>query len=167
MRIPTRTWVLAASALTFLAPATAAVAGNPVPIEGDVSIIDYKVLSNNPPYLTQIRQITGGNVSYLGSCTGWALDTLDLTHAPFLLSFVDYFILEGAHGDSIIGVAMGSLTFNGHGYDVTETVTITGGTGRFAGATGSATGTGSVILAPGSPTEESFEGTITTPRPLK
>jgi hypothetical protein len=167
MRKHTWKWFVAASAMAFLAPASVVVAGDQVPIKANLTIVPGRFISFNYPILTQTRLITG-NVSHLGSCTGVALDQLDVTNAPFELSFFDCITLVAANGDTIVGFSTGTLVFNPTTglYDITdEIVTITDGKGRFAGATGSATGVGTSTRA--GVANESFQGFISTPGSLK
>jgi hypothetical protein len=167
MRKHTWKWVLTASALSFLAPASTVVAGDQVPIKGNLTIVTGPPISFIPPILTQYRFVTG-NVSHLGNCTGRVVDHLDLTFFPSPLGFVDDFTLTAANGDTITGVGTGKLVLNGATgfYDFTEAIVITGGTGRFAGATGSATAVGQADPTSGL-THESLEGTISSPGSLK
>ena len=156
-------WVLAASALSFLTPTSAAVAGDQVPVKGTLTIVNGPVISPGPPILTQTRFATG-IVSHLGQCTGVVTDHLDLRD----FSFVDDFTLTAANGDTIRGVGTGQLVLNPVTglFDFTETITIMGGTGRFFGATGSASAVGQANPITGL-THESLEGTISSPGSLK
>jgi hypothetical protein len=151
MRKHTGTWVLAASALAFLAPASAAVAEDTVPIMGNVTI-------------TPDLSITG-IVSHLGSVTG----AVNLRVPTSQNTFTDYFTLVAANGDTLLGVGMVTLfpAANPLVLNFIETITITGGTGRFVGASGSnIMGQGQVSLATGV-AHESFNGTISLPDSLE
>jgi hypothetical protein len=136
-------WILAASALTLLAPASTAVAGGPVPISGTLIVVQGTVINPNPPIVVQTRNISG-TLNVLGDVTGIALDHLDVTHFPSPLFFFDTFTVQNKSGDGLSGFASGILVFKPATglYDVHETITITGGTGAFAGATGKAVGSG-------------------------
>ena len=96
-----------------------------------------------------------GHLAHLGRITG----TRDLT---FSLSGVNGFsftgtgILVAANGDELFTSTVGSGTF-GPPIQTTSTNTITGGTGRFAGATGTYT-------APSTPTVLSLTATSETTR---
>jgi hypothetical protein len=161
--------VLAASALCLLGPASAVVAGDQVPVKGKVTIVpDPQAptvpISSNPPIVQETRLISG-IVSHLGSSTGVIVENINLAD----LSFVGTFTLQAANGDTIVGTATGVLLFNPANpgfFDVSETFTITGGTGRFAGATGSAIGQGQANRTTGV-AQESFQGTISSPGSLR
>jgi hypothetical protein len=157
-------WVLAASALSFLAPASAAVAGDQVPFLANLTIIP----DPNNPDPNGPRLITG-IASHLGVCTGTVSETVTPTADPLVFNFAGEFTLTAANGDEIFGTDSGTLTLNLDAlpliiFDVDEDVTFTGGTGRFLGARGSAEGTGQAI--PGGPAHESFQGTISSPSSL-
>jgi len=68
-----------------------------------------------------------------------------------------------ANGDSFTATETGSGVIEGHFADVTDDATITGGTGRFAGATGTLIILKRVDIATGL-SSGSFEGTITLAR---
>ena len=74
------------------------------------------------------------------------------------------FELIAANGDTLTGglQGLGTLTAPPDGFTIVETYTITGGTGRFAGATGRFTAERSVNLTT-LVTTGSFEGTISSP----
>jgi hypothetical protein len=165
-----RIWkcVVAGSALFFLAPASAVVAADQVPIKGNVTIVPTQVppkpISMNPPIVEVTRSITG-IVSHLGACTGTIVEDINLRD----LTFSGTFTLVAANGDTIVGTATGGLSFDPNNpgfFDVTEIFTITGGTGRFARAIGSAIG-GGLADRTTSVAQESFEGTISSPGSLK
>jgi hypothetical protein len=151
-------WILAALALAILAPASAAVAGDQVPIQGNITIIPDP--PSNP--MSVKRSITG-IVSHLGSCTGVVFQTVTLQNYP-ILNFSGPFTLVAANGDTICGTTCGTLTptLTPGIYCVNETIEIKGGTGRFYRATGSATGIGMANAGTGK-AQESFEGTISSP----
>jgi hypothetical protein len=159
MRKHIRRWVLAASALAFLAPASAAVAGDEVPIKGNLTIVNGSMPGQ--------RLITG-NVSHLGAVTGVAWQQVFVVKG--VLMFFDTFTLTAANGDMLFGTGTGTLTVSPTtppGFlAVNETIMITNGTGRFAGATGSATGMGLADITT-HVAQESFTGTISSPGSLK
>jgi hypothetical protein len=135
------------------------VAGDEVPIKGNLTIV--------PSTVPGQRMITG-IVSHLGSVTGVVMQQLSVVNG--VLTFSDSFILTAANGDTLIGMGTGTLTVNSStppGFlSVNEIITITDGTGRFAGATGIATGVGLANIAT-HVAQESFTGTITSPGSLK
>ena len=61
------------------------------------------------------------------------------------------FTITVGHGSSLIGTATTTIVFTDTGFDFTNVETITGGTGRFGGATGSATETGTATADPNDP----------------
>ena len=69
------------------------------------------------------------------------------------------FTLTAANGDSIVGDLVGRASIANGAATVVEAATITGGTGRFAGATGSLTTARRVIQATGI-SSGAFDGTI-------
>jgi hypothetical protein len=73
--------------------------------------------------------------------------------------------LIAANGDKLTGqlTGLGTPTETPDVFSIVETYTIKGGTGRFAGATGSFTAERTVNLAPPLWTTGSFEGTISLP----
>jgi hypothetical protein len=97
---------------------------------------------------TPTEQILNFDISlqatHLGKSTGSATYALKIPE----LSFTGTFNLEGSNGDMVFfNVTSGQLTQppnppNPYVYDFTQSVTVVGGTGKFAGATGELTGTG-------------------------
>lgn len=127
-----------------------------VPIKGAYTT-SAKVLVG-PPMVKQ--EITGyGQSSHLGKSTFVALSTINLTTLPpFRVSGTATF--TAANGDAFYTSFIGTAMPNGQGANnVVMTHTITGGTGRFAHATGSFVG--STVAVPGH-TEGviTYEGTI-------
>jgi hypothetical protein len=122
-----------------------------------------------PQPLLTLSDSVSGNATGLGTVTGSFTVTIDFNH-PIAAGFVlvsKTGSLVAANGDKINLAMVG--TFNVNTLDVHYVFVVTGGTGRFAGATGNGTwdvpppsafdpNTGS-----GSGTE-SFRGTITLPQ---
>ena len=125
--------LLACFAAVFASPAAPARAGDTVPFKGTLS---GAVISSVPldecHVLSEI--VNGGNATQLGRFTGTAefiLNVCDLT-------YVGSYVFTGANGDNISGPFTGTLTptsIEGV-FDNNELAFITGGTGRFANATG-------------------------------
>ena len=117
--------------------------GAPVPGSNDC-VFNFYV--TNTGTATQLGTFTGASNFIPNVCTG---------------SYTGTFLWIGADGDSISGPFVGQLipTQTQGVFDNTETATITGGTGRFAGATGTITLTGQVNFATSS-FELPFTGTI-------
>jgi hypothetical protein len=125
--------LLACFAAVFVSAPTPARAGDTVPFKG---ILSGTAISSVPldecHVLSEI--VNGGNATQLGRFTGTAefiLNVCDLT-------YVGSYVFTGANGDSISGPFTGTLTptsIEGV-FDNNELAFITGGTGRFANATG-------------------------------
>ena len=101
-----------------------------------------------------------GHASHLGRFTFSAPHTVD----PLTRTAAGTYTLTAANGDTL------TATFTGRAKPITgtttlvivETATITGGTGRFAGATGTFTVTREYDTAAGT-TTGAFDGTISSP----
>ena len=107
-----------------------------------------------------VRRLEGeGNASHLGRFTTVGIITLNLATATGA-GTVTY---TAANGDVLSGTATGQAVVGGGFATVTETVTITGGTGRFAGATGTFTVVRRIVQATGVSTG-TLDGTITLPK---
>ena len=135
-------------------------AGEQVPFkgrfEGDVTVTPLA-----PPFLSVLVDATG-NATQLGRFT------LDIPHVVNRadLSAIGTYEFTAANGDTVIAEFTGIATptdVPGVLY-IEETATIIGGTGRFAGATGSFVSERLYDRVAGT-TIGSFEGTISTPRP--
>jgi hypothetical protein len=133
-------------------------AGEPVPFKGSLGG-DVTVTPLAPPSL-QVDVEAAGNATHLGKFT---LDIPHLVNAANGTAIGTY-EFTAANGDKVYakftGVATPTAT-PGVLY-IEETVTITGGTGRFAGATGSFTSERHYDRVAGT-TIGSFEGTISRP----
>jgi hypothetical protein len=160
MRAPTRAAltaaVLALVALTILA--VPAAAGTAVPFNGSVQGAETAT-PIDATHLSVIRENTG-NATQLGRFTAEEHFVVDLT----TLSATGTEVFTAANGDTVTADTFGQATPipGTPNLALEEFVTITGGTGRFAGATGSSTGErvldGATGLSAGS-----FEGTISSP----
>ncbi len=140
---------------TILASPVAA--GEQVPFNGSMEGLDI-VTAVNPPFIS-VQQTTTGNATQLGEFTYTAMDTVDTRTRTGTGTFV----FTAANGDTVNGTISGKATFTPPNIlTIEETAIITGGTGRFAGATGSFTLTrlnNTVTHV----TTGSFEGTISSP----
>lgn len=146
--------------VAVLVPASDVVAKDEVPLKGAITIVPEGIEDElNFPILTQVRVITG-QVSHFGRVEG-----INVLHVNVLdLSFTGEFTLFAANGDSISGEVSGNLlpTDDPNVFEVEEDMVITGGTGRFTGATGTASGEGWAFHDTGR-ARETFQGTISRP----
>jgi hypothetical protein len=106
-----------------------------------------------------VEVVNGGNATQLGHFTGTAQFVVDVCN----LTYVGSYVFTAANGDSISGPFVGTLTpTNVPGvFDNTESAFITGGTGRFAVATGSFDLGGQIDFNTGT-FSLPFEGTISS-----
>ena len=127
-------------------------------IHGTVEATEAGVLQ--PGTTLIVRRLEGeGTASHLGRFTVVADFTLNVT----TFTATGRVTLTAANGDVLTGTSTGRAVVGGGIAAVTETVTITGGTGRFAGATGTLTIMRRVVQATGV-SSGTIEGTITLPK---
>ena len=136
-----------------------ALAQGPVPIRGTYESLESQSGGTFPVFLQVLRG--SGEATHLGSFTveaQWSVNVIMGTG-------VGTFTLTAANGATLAGTATGtSVTVDGLAY-ITETCVITGGTGRFAGATGAFV-TARVLTLTAHPETDiaessaSFQGTI-------
>jgi hypothetical protein len=148
---------LALTALTVLALVGPAAAGEQVPFKGSLEG-DVTVTPLAPP-IVMADVNAAGNATHLGKFA------LDIPHVVNRANgtAVGSYEFTAANGDTLtadftgvaVPIAPGVLY-------IEETATITGGTGRFAGATGSFTVERLFDTVAGT-TQGSFEGTISSP----
>ena len=151
---------LALAVLGLLALAGPVAAGKQVPfkgrLEGEVTVTPLA-----PPFL-RVDVEAGGKATRLGKFT------LDIPHVvdPTTRTAVGSYEFTAANGDKVYADFTGqaSLTATPGVIAIVETATITGGTGRFAGATGSFTVERLYDRIAGT-TIGSFQGTISAPSP--
>jgi hypothetical protein len=148
--------ILVAVAMILVTPPTSA--RDQVPFRG---VVSGQVISITP--LDECNQLTeavnGGNATHLGRFTGTAQFVLDVCD----LTYVGSYVFTAANGDTISGPFIGSFTpTDVQGvFDNTESAFITGGTGRFTGATGTFNLGGQVNLDTGT-FSFPWEGTISS-----
>lgn len=107
-----------------------------------------------------VRYLEGeGVATHLGRFTTASVITLNLATA----SGTGVVTYTAANGDELTGTATGQAVVGGGFATVTETITITGGTGRFAGATGTITRVRRIVQATGFSTG-TLDGTIALPQ---
>ena len=147
---------LALAVVVVLGLSSHVTAGEQVPFKGGVEGVDI-VTPLTPPFVA-VEVTATGNATQLGKFTLSILATVNRTTrvATGAFEFV------AANGDTVFGTLTGQSTLTAPGVlTIEETFTITGGTGRFADATGSFTGTRFKNLI----TNETigvFEGTISS-----
>lgn len=134
-----------------------AAAGEQVPfkgrLEGTVTVTPLV-----PPFASVLAEGTG-NATHLGRFT-WEFP--HVVNQAIRVGSGTY-VFTAANGDTVTAEVTGTATLVAPGILVTtETGPITGGTGRFAGATGTITTQRTFFLALGT-TTGSFEGTISSP----
>ena len=149
---------LALAVLVVLGLAASAAAGEPVPFKGSLEG-DVTVTPLTPPFVAVDVEATG-EATHLGNFT------LDIPHVVnrATRTAVGSYEFTAANGDTLTADFTGKATptaIPGVLY-IEETATITGGTGRFAGATGSFTAERLYDAVTGT-TIGSFEGTISAP----
>ncbi len=170
MRAPMRASLAAVAvvfvALTSLAApvAAGAAAGHEVPFKGSLEGVETTTsVDPGPPPVAHILGEWTGNASHLGRYT------LENPHTVNLVTRngVGTFAFTAANGDTVTADEIGhadvvSGTPPAAILSIVEHTTITGGTGRFAGATGSFTVERMLDQTTGV-TTGSFEGTISPP----
>jgi hypothetical protein len=155
--------VLALLAVLGLAGPVAA--GEQVPFEGRFSGV--ATVSGGPTILI-------GNVNATGNATQLGSFTLQIPHLvnrgtdpfPFPWSSTGFYQFVAANGDTVSASFTGQVNPIPGGLADVEIATITGGTGRFAGATGGFTVERVVLVDPTTGTRTtigSFEGIISSP----
>jgi hypothetical protein len=145
-------------ALTVVAAPAAA--GAQVPFKGRVQGTEVAT-PIDATHLSVTRTSTG-NATHLGRFTAVALFVVDLTPGVGFGIATGTVVFTAANGDTVIADTVGHATPTATPgvLSIAESGIITGGTGRFAGATGSYSGTG---LLNGNSSAASFEGTISSP----
>src|SRR5688572_13616273 len=124
--------LVAASALSLASIAVSAVAAQ-TPFKGTINADETVVLA--PPTASLTRDGTG-TATYLGRYTEHTLMTINLP----TLSSTGTATFTAANGDTLTATVLGQATRTGPTtLSIVEGYTITGGTGRFADATGTFT----------------------------
>jgi hypothetical protein len=102
-----------------------------------------------------------GNATHLGLFTWEDVEYADFDEIPGGVSVVATFTMTAANGDQLRGAFTSTGLFDVDGNLVIHgQYQFTGGTGRFANATGSGNIDAIAFLSPGLPFEGSFDGTI-------
>lgn len=124
-----------------------AAAGDQVPFVGTLEGQVVSAIPQDSEHMLFDADVTG-HANHLGRFTGEAQVLQNVTDG----SYVGSYIWTAANGDTIFGTFEGQLipTATPGVFDNIETVIVTGGTGRFEGATGNATLTGEIDTITGS-----------------
>lgn len=158
-----RSLLFACLAVAFISATTSAVAGPQVPFKGTVTgqiPADFGPPVPGNPCVFSFFVSNAGHATHLGHFTG----TSNFRPNVCDNSYTGTFHWIAANGDSVSGPFFGQLTPTGTPglFDNNETAIITGGTGRFVGASGTFTLTGQVNFATLSFVLP-FRGTISKP----
>jgi len=134
-----------------------AYAKSEIPFKGSTQAVEVYTFQPTQPTLMYVDAIGSGNATHLGHYTVTYQFVVDTTNGSGIGSA--HFI--AANGDSLFTeiTGQGSPGPENNVASIVETQTITGGTGRFANATGSFTVNRLVNLVTGV-TAGSFDGTI-------
>ena len=150
---------LALAVVVVLGLAGPAAAGEQVPFKGSVEGV-VTITPLTPPFV-QVDVDATGNATQLGQYALAIPHVVNRANGTAIGSYE----FTAANGDTLFADFTGQATPIGGGVlYIEETATITGGTGRFAGATGSFTVERWFDTVAGT-TIGAFEGTISTPRP--
>ncbi len=153
-RLPLSLLAVLALAVTLATPVAAA---DEVAFKGRLTGT-VMVTPLDPPIASVVIEATG-NATQLGRFT---LEVPHLVNQATRTGMGSY-IFTAANGDMLMADFTGQATLVSPGVLTThETAVITGGTGRFAGASGSFTADRTFFVATGE-TVGSFEGSISTP----
>src|SRR4051794_178271 len=148
---------LALAAVAVLGLARPVTAGEQVPFKGGYEGEDVGTPSVPPLAIAEVT--AAGIASHVGNFTFSQVATVDTTTRIG----TGIFQLTAANGDTVYGTVRGQATFTPPNVlTILETATIEGGTGRFAGATGSF----NISRLKNAVTGETvctFEGTISAP----
>ena len=148
---------LALAVLAVLGLTGPAAAQVQVPFKGGLAGVDITTAVNLP--FVSVRVTATGNATQLGKFTFTELDTVDTRTRIGTGTF----LFTAANGDTVFGTISGQATLTAPNVlTIVENAMITGGTGRFAGATGSFAVTRLKNTVTGE-TAGSFTGTISSP----
>ncbi len=161
MRFQRLTKPLFVSALVLVLAAPC-IAGSEVPFKGNLALHNQIPASNEGCPLKTLRNdaVGGGYLTHMGAVFVNEVVCLD----PSTFTFTASFTLTAANGDTVTGVVTSGQAFPTSDPSVITVVghvKLTGGTGRFAGSSGTAIGTGVVNFATGDAPHR-LEGTIST-----
>src|SRR5262245_58043605 len=150
---------LALAVLAVIGLAGPALAQQQVPFKGRLAGLDITTAVKLP--FVSVQVTATGNATQLGKFTFTELNTVDTRTRIGTGTF----LFTAANGDTVFGTVAGQAKLTAPNVlTIVENAMITGGTGRFAGATGSFTVTRSKNTVTGE-TAGSFTGRISSPGP--
>ena len=153
----------ASGSLATLSAGTATVSDHERPFKGSLALaVDQEPVFDLP--ILSLHFAVTGEATQLGQFTGALQLHIDISHEEQgTETSTGKIVLNAADGDTVTGTVSGTATVAGQDERIVETVTITGGTGRFAGATGTFVITRESAL-PGCSTEQSITETASQNR---
>lgn len=145
----------------LLMAAAFAFAADQVPF---VAVFTSSVPGGTPPTCpggqVGLATVGTGHATHVGLFTSWERICFD----PIKNQFTEgTFELTAANGDTITGTPSGFLELHGTTATIHGAFLITGGTGRFSGASGGGTATGTLDLTTGIASDFVMTGKITRP----
>src|SRR5262245_30290186 len=154
------------AASAYLALAGQAAAGEQVPFKGSLAgTVTITPIIGDPVFDVHVEIEGAGNATHLGDFSLSIPHDVDRRTPPSPGIAVGEYLFTAANGDELYAEFTGEATLIAPGFlSIVETATITGGTGRFAGATGSFVCERLFDIAAGT-TVGSFDGTISRPGP--
>ena len=113
------------------------------------------------PWIQRNDETGAGEATHLGAFTWASVELVNFKDFPPRVSVVATFTMTASDGDELIGeyTTVGLANDEGN-LDILGVFFFTGGTGRFAGATGGGLLQATAFFAPGLPFEGEFSGTI-------
>ncbi len=115
----------------------------------------------NGEYPVPISLVGTGHATHMGLFSETQTHCLSLATGEFSLG---QFIINGANGETVSGTYSGLLVFTSPTTaSIQGVVRITGGTGKFAGATGGGNVSGTLDLSTGEANDLLLKGTISRP----
>ena len=113
------------------------------------------------PWIQRNDETGAGEATHLGGFTWASVESVNFKDFPPQVSVVATFTMTASDGDELVGeyTTVGLANDEGN-LDILGVFSFTGGTGRFAGATGGGLLQATAFFAPGLPFEGEFSGTI-------
>ena len=127
--------VLVLSLLPGAAPALAKTDGHHLPFKGRLQAVEIGIFDPGPPVTVSVTATGSGHATHLGRFT-YSYTVVIFLNPDNSGTGTLYYDFVAANGDHLYSVGQGYGVPVGDFNHVVEHHTITGGTGRFAGATG-------------------------------